>query len=320
MPDLNLEDPDFDEKRRQWQKVKAFFEALQDQDGSLTGGVNSYRTPDEFRRQFEQHLRDRLTAVVEELKAPEAAVAPLPAADEKDQLLWTRAPYPGLEAFKHEQAPIFFGRGSEVDQLLEVMRDATTRFVAVVGASGSGKSSLVAAGLVPRLRAGALPGSDKWIDVTFKPGERGGDPFLALAYALKASFDFSGQRETELAGDLQADPQCLATYIGELFKDRSRASELLLVVDQFEELFTLVGKEARGPFIELIETAVGTPKVRVIATMRADFTSNAAEMPALVRLFQGRGIFLLTAPGVLVLAEMIRRPAWTSRTNCANGY
>ncbi|MEN8782222.1 MAG: hypothetical protein ABF292_14065, partial [Desulfobacterales bacterium] len=65
VPELNLEDPEFDEKRRQWQQVKAFFETMQGQDGSLTGGVNPYQTPDEFRRQFEQHLRDRLTAVVE---------------------------------------------------------------------------------------------------------------------------------------------------------------------------------------------------------------------------------------------------------------
>ena len=309
VPDLNLEDPEFDEKRRQWQKVKAFFEAMEDKDGSLSGGVNSYRTPDEFRRLFEQHLRDRLTAVAEELKPPEPKASTLPAAEAKDQVRWTRAPYPGLEAFKPEQAPIFFGRGAEVDQLLEVLRDPSARFVAVVGTSGSGKSSLVAAGLIPRLRLGALPGSDKWIDVTFKPGERGGDPFLALAYALKASFDFSGQRETELAGDLQAEPQCLATYVGEFFKDRSGASELLLVVDQFEEIFTLVDTEARGTFAELIETAVMTPRVRVIATTRADFTPNVAEMPALARLFQGQGIFLLAAPGVLALAEMIRRPA-----------
>jgi len=309
VPDLNLEDPEFDEKRRQWQQVKAFFETMQGQDGSLTGGVNPYQTPDEFRRQFEQHLRDRLTAVVEELQTPESTAAPLPAAEAKDLVRWLREPYPGLEAFIPAQAPIFFGRGSEVDQLLEVLRDTTTRFVAVVGASGSGKSSLVAAGLIPRLKAGALPDSDKWIDVTFKPGERGGDPFLALAYALKAAFDFSGQRESELAGDLQTEPQYLATYIGELFKGRSRDSELLLVVDQFEELFTLVGKEARRRFIELIEAFVGTPKVRVISTMRADFTPNAAEMPALARLFRGRGVFLLAAPGVLALAEMIRRPA-----------
>ena len=59
VPDLNLEDPEFDEKRRRWQQVKAFFETMQGQDGSLTGGVNPYQTPDEFRRQFEQHLRDR---------------------------------------------------------------------------------------------------------------------------------------------------------------------------------------------------------------------------------------------------------------------
>ena len=62
-------------------------------------------------------------------------------------------------------------------------------------------------------------------------------------------------------------------------------------------------------FIGLIETVVGMPQVRVLATIRADFTANVAEMPALAQLFQGRGIFLLSAPGVLALTEMIRRPA-----------
>ena len=127
--------------------------------------------------------------------APEKTAAPSQEPEVKDRMLWTDAPYPGLEAFKPEQAPIFFGRGPEVDQLLEVLRDPAIRFVAVVGASGSGKSSLVAAGLIPRLRAGALPGSTRWVDVTFKPGERGGDPFLALAYALKAELGTTGRRE-----------------------------------------------------------------------------------------------------------------------------
>ena len=75
--------------------------------------------------------------------------------------------------------------------------------VAIVGASGSGKSSLVAAGLIPRLRAGALPGGSQWVDVTFKPGERGGDPYLALAYALKAVLGTTGRREVELVEKLR---------------------------------------------------------------------------------------------------------------------
>ena len=226
-------------------------------------------------------------AVVEELQPPEPTAAPLPAAEAKDLVDWTRAPYPGLEAFKPAQAPIFFGRGSEVDQLLEVLRGRplaslpwwAPRVGQVVAGGGRAHSAF----------EGGRPAGQRQVDrCHLQPGERGAT-LSAPAYALKAAFDFSGQRETELGGDLQTEPQCLATYIGEFFKGRSRASELLLVVDQLEELFTLVGKEARGRFIELIEAAVGTPKVRVIATMRVDFTPNAAEMPALARLFRGRG-------------------------------
>ena len=67
VPSLNLEDPEFDEKRRQWQMVKGFFQTFVGEDGSLIGGINPYETPDEFRKKFEQHLRDRLTAVMQKL-------------------------------------------------------------------------------------------------------------------------------------------------------------------------------------------------------------------------------------------------------------
>ena len=189
VPNIAFNDPDFEEKRHQWDNVEAFFQGFVGEDGSLTGGVNSYQTPDEFRRQFEGHLRDRLTAVKEELPGSEQNAAPPQEREVEDRVLWTDAPYPGLEAFKPKQAPIFFGRGPEVDQLLEVLRDPAMRFVAVVGASGSGKSSLVAAGLIPRLRAGALPGSSQWVDITFRPGERGDDPFRALEINQVSNLD-----------------------------------------------------------------------------------------------------------------------------------
>jgi hypothetical protein len=309
VPALNLEDPEFDEKRLQWQKVKDFFQTFVGEDGLLTGGVNAYLTPDEFSRQFEGHLRDRLTVVRDELFGPDISAAPTQIGKDEGLVLWTDAPYPGLEAFKPEQAPIFFGRGPEVDQLLEVLRDPAIRFIAVVGASGSGKSSLVAAGLIPRLRTGALPGSSQWVDIIFKPGERGGDPYLALAYALKAVLGTTGRREVELAEELRIKPDGFASLVGQLLSGNSRASELLLVVDQFEEIFTLVAEDDRAAFIGLIETVVGMPQVRVLATIRADFTANVAEIPALAQLFQGKGIFLLAAPGVLALTEMIQRPA-----------
>jgi hypothetical protein len=230
-------------------------------------------------------------------------------AEGRHPVQWTKAPYPGLEAFKPEQAPIFFGRGAETDQLLELLRDPAIRFIAVAGTSGSGKSSLVAAGLIPRLRVGALRGSDQWVDIIFRPTERGDDPFLALAYALKERLGATGQRETELAVDLRNTPARFATCAGEILDGRMQGAELLLVVDQFEEVFTRVNADSRKAFIELIETASRTERVRLIATIRAEFTANVAEAPTLARLFRGRGYFLLDPPGPLALGDMIRRPA-----------
>jgi formylglycine-generating enzyme required for sulfatase activity len=317
-PAPSFDDPEYEDKYRQWQKVQVFFKALVAEDGSLIAGVNHYQAPDEFRRQFEQHLRDRLTKVLQESSGPGPAVSLAPEHERKESNQWTGTPYPGLEAFKPEQAPIFFGRGAEVDQLLEVLRHSDIRFVGVVGASGSGKSSLVAAGLIPRLRLGALPGSAHWVDMTFKPGERGDDPFLALAYALKAVLGTTGERETELACDLQAESECFDSRVGELLRGRPQGAELLLVVDQFEELFTLVPADKRADFIELLETVVRTRKVRVIVTMRVEFLASAFEIPALAELFRGRGFFALSTPGVLALSDMVRRPAQVAGLEIGN--
>jgi hypothetical protein len=234
-PKLDLDDPNFESIREQWNRVKQFFAAFTNPDGTLAGGINSYEAPDDFRQQFEQHLRDRLDKLLETLPATNASqtaeksIATLPR--------WTDSPYPGLEAFTPEQAPIYFGRGREIDQLLQQFADPKVRFVAVVGVSGSGKSSLVKAGLLPRLRTGII-GNAPWIDLIFKPGERGGNPFLGMAFALKSKLDISGQTENEFARTLEADASVAQKHLTELLSHYEPATELLLVVDQFEELFT----------------------------------------------------------------------------------
>ena len=97
---------------------------------------------------------------------------------------FTDLPYPGLRAFKPDEAPIFYGRGQETDSLIDRLRDRDRHFIAIVGDSGTGKSSLVYAGLLPRLAANAIEGSAAWTVVDCKPGYLDDDPFLALADAL----------------------------------------------------------------------------------------------------------------------------------------
>jgi energy-coupling factor transporter ATP-binding protein EcfA2 len=88
-------------------------------------------------------------------------------------------PYPGLRPFEADDAPLFFGREAQVNAMLRQLEDH--RFVAVVGSSGCGKSSLVRAGLLPSLREGFLLGTTNWVTIVIKPGAQ---PYQHLAHAL----------------------------------------------------------------------------------------------------------------------------------------
>ena len=189
---LDLDDAEREEKLRQWRLVRTFFQSFTNADQSQGGGYNDYDTPDSFEKKLSAHLKEifhqLLTAHEEQADAlttstpsatPEAK--PLPAPE-----LWRGSPFPGLRAFGLADAPIYFGRGRETDGLIRRLSEGQ-RFIAVVGASGSGKSSLVAAGLLPRLAANAIPGSRDWVALRLTPGgqstdEKPGDnPFAALA-------------------------------------------------------------------------------------------------------------------------------------------
>jgi hypothetical protein len=282
----------------------------------LRGGINYYDAPDDFRQQFEHHLRDRLETLLETLPAADAI---LPDPETAPSPRWTASPYPGLEAFTPEQAPIFFGRGPEIDQLLQQFASPQTQFVAVVGVSGSGKSSLVKAGLLPRLRTGVVDNTP-WIDLVFKPGERGGSPFTALAFALKSALGIAGQTEQEIARAMQADHRVVQNHLADLLSQRQPACELLLVVDQFEELFTQSEADDRRDFLKLLEHIVAQPHVRVLLTLRADFYAQAIEATTLATLLRrDRGTFPLDPPGMSALHQMIIRPAEAAGVELQDG-
>ena len=175
-----------------------------------------------------------------------------------------RNPYKGLGPFDEVDASDFFGR----DKLVSEMADALAggdRLLVVVGPSGSGKSSAVRAGLVPALREGKVPGSDRWIVTTMMPGRH---PFEQLEAAL-----FRVSR-TPLQGVLEQLTENEAGLLRVALRMTAEgAGELLLVVDQFEELFTLSTERTRKRFLENLVTAVTDPRsrVRVVLTLRADF-------------------------------------------------
>jgi WD40 repeat protein len=176
-------------------------------------------------------------------------------------------PYKGLRAFQEADASEFFGREALTQRLLARLGESNplARFLAVIGPSGSGKSSVVRAGLVPALRRGALPGSHQWFVLEMIPGAQ---PLAELATAL---LRVAVQQPPDLLGQLQRDQRGLLEAVPQLLPGDA---ELVLVIDQFEEVFTLVEDEAvRSHFLNSLLAAVTDPqtRLRVIMTLRADF-------------------------------------------------
>ncbi|RMF02990.1 MAG: hypothetical protein D6768_06945, partial [Chloroflexi bacterium] len=152
---------------------------------------------------------------------------------------------------------------------------AVSRFLAVLGASGSGKSSLVKAGLVPALAAGAIPSSEQWAAVIFRPGSR---PLAQLAAQLESALELPDGSQN-LAAELAADSRTLHRIVRQSWANQPPSKKFLLVVDQFEEIFTLCHSEPeRRHFIEnlLYASAVEQGRVLVLLTMRADFYHRCA--------------------------------------------
>jgi WD40 repeat protein/DNA-binding SARP family transcriptional activator len=213
-------------------------------------------------------------------------------------------PYRGLQTFDEQDAAYFFGRSADVSRLLE--RLERTRLLAVLGASGSGKSSLVRAGLLPALRRGALPGSDTWVIHVLRPGA---EPVKALAQELsevEPSLDPS-----TLVERLLADPLALHTTIEAVLAPGPESARAVVVVDQLEEVFTLCGEEAqRVAFLKALVTAATAVHGRttVVVTMRADLYPWLADHPQLADLASSHQ-FLVTPLDAVGLAEAIEGPA-----------
>jgi energy-coupling factor transporter ATP-binding protein EcfA2 len=223
--------------------------------------------------------------------------------------------------------------------LVKVLLDklAESNFLAVLGPSGSGKSRLVLAGLLPALKAGALPGSEGWCYLTLRPGTR---PLDALAVAVTtAASNISSARFgslLELRRALASDERALLLAADLLLTGRALdEARIILVVDQFEELWTqALSNSATGPshaemeqqhFVRLLLAAVGVPDgassrspLIIILTLRADFLHHAAENPKLASLI-GEHDVIVSPMSSDELCQSIERPAATGGGSFESG-
>jgi WD40 repeat protein len=205
---------------------------------------------------------------------------PMPAAASRPA-----CPYPGMRAFALDDLYPFYGRERESEEMLQHLRQS--RFLTVIGGSGSGKSSLVFAGLVPRLRKTTLFGPGKWLVRSMRPGER---PLAELARALGAD---PADPAAAVAHALEADPE---------------AKRLLLVVDQLEESFA-PSKEKSELLCRALQGLLNVESVAIAITVRADFYAELMATPLWPQIKANRvDVGPLDEPG---LREAIYRPAET---------
>ncbi len=192
-------------------------------------------------------------------------------------MLSEHTPFPGLRPYGEEDSAWFFGRSAEINDLLKRLR--RLHFVAVVGASGSGKSSLVRAGVLPQVRDGYLDA--EWLMATFRPGDR---PIANLAEALAPVLPH--QSTAMLREALESGPRGLVLSLDTLAEPApgSVTHKVLLVVDQFEELFQYAqrageaAQEEVKQFLKLLLTAAASDDVPVyvMVTMRIEWLNECA--------------------------------------------
>jgi energy-coupling factor transporter ATP-binding protein EcfA2 len=235
--------------------------------------------------------------------------------DPQDSLPWNgaRSPYPGLAAFTSSDAAVFFGRDDEIEEVLQRLQPTATRranrFIVVIGPSGSGKSSLVRAGVLPRLarlrnRWSILP-----------PIVPGSDPVRNLAVSVARGLSEVGQNRfpNEIENRLSQDPGALGEY-AQLIADFSHdpqsdstRTNVLMVVDQAEELTTRSSASEQQRFLNLLRSATRADgPLWVLATLRSEFISTSPERSGLI---EGSTTVAIEPLGRARLPEIILRPA-----------
>jgi WD40 repeat protein/DNA-binding SARP family transcriptional activator/class 3 adenylate cyclase len=237
--------------------------------------------------------------------AEAARAALLPTATAEPQRIDARNPYKGLRPFSEADSGDFFGRAELIQRLVARLREGGPgcRVLAVIGPSGSGKSSVVRAGLVPAIRHGALGDPESFFIAAMTPGAR---PMEALEAAL---LRLAVRPVPSLPDVLDSGPRGLLEAVDLV---APADAEVVLVIDQFEEAFNQWGADGGGPerFLESLRVAAVDPKsrLRVVLTLRADFYDRPLTYPRFGELLAARteAVPPLTADE---LEQAIRRPA-----------
>ncbi|MFI4997792.1 MAG: hypothetical protein ACHQAQ_18660, partial [Hyphomicrobiales bacterium] len=327
---------EFAEAQAQWDRLEAFFaHNFVTASREFIAAFHRFETTDGFESQVEALLRGWLDEHVRK----------------KHALRWPPekgSPFRSLRPFEAEHSTVFFGRDRKIARALNELVNAAQRenglpFLLIVGASGAGKSSLMRAGIAPRLTSpGVVPQIDLWRCAVLRVGDDG-DPFLSLAKALLAADGADGGGFGPALGEIAETgyrtPELLAEHlrtsgrqaaakasivapivetldrIGERRRlqegfDRPLRCDLLVLVDQFENIFAAgLSDDERGEFATLLHALCATRRVWIVATIRADLYGRLIAPGGFIALKDAGGHYDLAPPGEAELAEILRKSA-----------
>lgn len=320
--DVSLEDDALVEKRRAEKgRLDAFLHKWFFTDtAEFKAAFSTFETTHEFEQVVEHHLRRLIQQRVDALDVSSEAAAPA---------RWqSGSPFRGLEPFDVEHAGIFYGRSkarAELRETLAAKAEQGSAFVLLLGMSGSGKSSLVRAALIPDL---CVPGVVEHVGLfrygIARPSDAPDAPLTALARALVSQtalpeFLEIGWPVDRIQRQLHDKPEDIAPALAEALKlAGSRAgllqaakARVVLLIDQLEELFTTatLAADKRDRFVSAMRSLVESRFVWVVATMRSDMFHHLAAAPILAEMAEGKGQYHLLPPQPVEISQMIREPA-----------
>jgi tetratricopeptide (TPR) repeat protein len=337
-------DEELAEAKGQFTRLEDFFASyFHTPDGSFAAAYHTFRTTDEFEAKVEKLLE---SWVEQHYLKDKTIIWPIETKG---------SPFRGLAPFDAKHATVFFGRSRKVMRAVEHLKDAARRsfeapeptgsianerqpkpFLLIVGPSGSGKSSLMRAGLAPRLTTpGVVPEVDTWRIALMRPGAapfdnlvrallvtgQGDDPggFGRALPELRAGSEWMS--DSLLAEFKAATPSATAPVVGALDRvgeaerttggfDRPLRADLLLLVDQLEDIFASGIPEAqRSNFAKLLAALTATKRVWVVATLRADLYNRLIKNRAFIALKDAGYTYDLAPPGPDEIAEIIEKSA-----------
>lgn len=228
-------------------------------------------------------------------------------------------PFPGLLHFTRKYAPVFFGREAEVYEVLDRLQLPEGRFLIISGDSGTGKSSLVDAGVLPRLEEIGLRGSENCACVRMQPSH-GNQPFDALVRALHDAIEGAGLNWKEIGSSLTARPDRLPTKLKTIISKGMNGAALVLFLDQMEELF-VGGPEGRAltdAFLANLFAAARGGVLTVIATLRNDLLHHCYRHADMLSVLKGPGHYPLGRLAPNAMHDLIVKPARSAGVSVPN--